>query len=202
MQIKNDCGDEIKGFQWFIDNYGPENENPLLTIDMLWEFFYDKGRDFLARDIRAVLDYFKRSENKRLDQEEKRVLQTVLLLQAISQHSGDSVELFIPNDKNIDFAFEGSDLDRGAASRCAEKLVRDRILFKKQLGSGKFQYNAYVNEVSGAELDKNKAEIDKKTTSSLISEPLTSDNQTVSDVIELSPALFFTILLSVIVINI
>jgi len=33
--IKNDRGDEIKGFQWFIDNYGPEDENPLLTIDML-----------------------------------------------------------------------------------------------------------------------------------------------------------------------
>lgn len=36
--IKNDRGDEIKGFQWFIDNFGPEDDNPLLTVDMLWEF--------------------------------------------------------------------------------------------------------------------------------------------------------------------
>ena len=42
--IKNDKGDEVKGFQWFIDNYGPEDENPLLTIDMLWDFFYEKGK--------------------------------------------------------------------------------------------------------------------------------------------------------------
>ena len=186
--IKNDRGDEIKGFQWFIDNYGPEDENPLLTIDMLWEFFYDKGKDFLAHDIRSVLDYYTRSANQKLDNDEKRVLKTVLLLQAISQHAGDAVELFIPNEKNIDNAFEGSDMDGGASSRCAEKLVRDKVLFKKKIGADKFQYNAYVNEVSGAELDKFKTEIDRKTTSSFISEQL-MDRTTVADAITLGGAL-------------
>ena len=186
--IKNDRGDEIKGFQWFIDNFGPEDDNPLLTIDMLWEFFYDKGRDLLAHDIRTVLDYFTRSQNQKLDPDEKRILKTVLLLQAISQHAGDSVELFIPNEKNVDHAFEGSDMDGGAAGRCAEKLVRDKILFKKQLGNGKFQYNAYVNEVSGAELDKFKEDIDRKTTSALITEQLT-DRTAVTDALTLGGAM-------------
>lgn len=185
--IKNDRGDEIKGFQWFIDNYGPENENPLLTIDMLWEFFYDKGRDMLAHDIRSVLDYFMRSSNQRLDPEEKRILKTVLLLQAISQHAGDSVELFIPNEKNIDSAFEGTDLD-GGASRIAERLVRDKVLFHKQLGGGKFQYAAYVNEVSDAELEKYKEDVDKKTTTSLITEQFV-DKTTVAEAITLGGAL-------------
>lgn len=186
--IKNDRGDEIKGFQWFIDNFGPEDDNPLLTIDMLWEFFYDKGRDLLAHDIRTVLDYFTRSQNQKLDVDEKRILKTVLLLQAISRHAGDSVELFIPNEKNVDHAFEGSDMDGGAAGRCAGKLVRDKILFKKQLGNGKFQYNAYVNEVSGAELDKFKEDIDRKTTSALITEQLT-DRTTVTDALTLGGAM-------------
>lgn len=184
--IKNDRGDEIKGFQWFIDNNGPD-DNPLLTVDMLWEFFYDKGKEFLAHNIRSVLDYFARSANKRLADDEKRVLKTVLLLQAISQNTGDSVELFIPDEKNINNAFEGSDLD-GAAGRCAEKLVRDKVLFKKKISADKYQYNAYVNEVSGAELDKFKEEIDRKPTSSLINEPL-FDKSTVSDAISLSGAL-------------
>ena len=186
--IKNDRGDEIKGFQWFIDNFGPEDDNPLLTVDMLWEFFYDKGRDYLAQDIRTILDYYSRGSNQRLGSDEKRVLKTVLLLQAISQHAGDSVELFIPNERNINNAFEGSDMERGAASRCAEKLVRDKVLFHKQLGGGKFQYNAYINEVSGAELDKFKAEIDRKTTSALISEQL-PDRTTVADAVTLGGAL-------------
>lgn len=186
--IKNDRGDEIKGFQWFIDNYGPEDDNPLLTVDMLWEFFYDKGRDYLAQDIRTILDYYTRSANQRLGADEKRVLKTVLLLQAISQHAGDSVELFIPNERNINNAFEGSDMEGGAASRCAEMLVRDKVLFHKQLGGGKFQYNAYINEVSGAELDKFKAEIDRKTTSALIAEQL-PDRTTVADALTLGGAL-------------
>lgn len=181
--IKNDRGDEIKGFQWFIDNYGPENENPLLTIDMLWEFFYDKGRDLLAHDVRSVLDYFKRNSNQKLDPEEKRILKTVLLLQAISQHAGDSVELFIPNERNIDAAFEGTDLDR--ASSIAERLVRDKVLFKKSLGRDKSQYAAYVNEVSGAELEKFKDDIDRKTTTSFINEELI-DKTTVTDAIAIA----------------
>ena len=128
--IKNDRGDEIKGFQWFIDNYGPDDDNPLLTVDMLWEFFYDKGKEYLAHDIRSILDYYNRAGNQRLDSDQKRVLKTILLLQAISQYAGDSVELFIPNEKNINNAFEGTDME-GSASRCADQLVRDKILFSK-----------------------------------------------------------------------
>ena len=96
------------------------------------------------------------------------MLKTVLLLQAISQHAGDSVELFIPNEKNVDSAFEGSDLESGAAVRCAEKLVRDKVLYKKKIGIDKFQYNAYVNVVGPEELDKFRKQIDARSTTSFV----------------------------------
>lgn len=184
--IKNDRGDEIKGFQWFIDNYGPEDDNPLLTVDMLWEFFYDKGKEYLAHDIRSILDYFNRVGNQRLDSDQKRVLKTVLLLQAISQYAGDSVDLFIPNEKNINNAFEGTDMD-GSASRCADQLVRDKVLFSKSLGGGKFQYAAYNNE---GEIDVKPFEdqIDKKSTSAFITEEL-ADRTRIVDAIMLGGAL-------------
>lgn len=184
--IKNDRGDEIKGFQWFIDNYGPEDDNPLLTVDMLWEFFYDKGKEYLAHDIRSILDYYNRAGNQRLDSDQKRVLKTVLLLQAISQYAGDSVELFIPNEKNINNAFEGTDMD-GSASRCADQLVRDKVLFSKSLGGGKFQYAAYNNE---GEIDVKPFEdqIDKKSTSAFITEEL-ADRTRIVDAIMLGGAL-------------
>ncbi|WP_322181556.1 hypothetical protein [Neglectibacter caecimuris] len=184
--IKNDRGDEIKGFQWFIDNYGPEDDNPLLTVDMLWEFFYDKGKEYLSHDIRSILDYYNRAGNQRLDSDQKRVLKTVLLLQAISQYAGDSVELFIPNEKNINNAFEGTDMD-GSAARCADQLVRDKVLFSKSLGGGKFQYAAYNNE---GEIDVKPFEdqIDKKSTSAFITEEL-ADRTRIIDAIMLSGAL-------------
>lgn len=184
--IKNDRGEEIKGFQWFIDNYGPEDDNPLLTVDMLWEFFYDKGKEYLAHDIRSILDYYNRIGNQRLDSDQKRVLKTVLLLQAISQYAGDSVELFIPNEKNINNAFEGTDMD-GSASRCADQLVRDKVLFSKSLGSGKFQYAAYNNE-GEIDLKPFEVQIDKKSTSAFITEEL-ADRTRIVDAIMLGGAL-------------
>lgn len=184
--IKNDRGDEIKGFQWFIDNFGPEDDNPLLTVDMLWEFFYEKGKANLAHDIRSILDYYNRTGNQRLDSDQKRVLKTVLLLQAVSQYAGDAVELFIPDARNIDNAFEGTDLD-GSASRCADQLVRDKVLFAKPLGAGKYQYAAYNNE---GEIDTKPFEeqIDKRSTSALIMEELT-DKTRIVDAVTLGGAL-------------
>lgn len=184
--IKNDRGDEIKGFQWFIDNFGPESDNPLLSVDMLWEFFYDKGKEYLAHDIRSILDYYNRAGNQRLDSDQKRVLKTVLLLQAISQYAGDSVELFIPNERNLNNAFEGTDMD-GSASRCADQLVREKVLFSKSLGGGKFQYAAYNNE---GEIDVKPFEdqIDRKSTSALITEEL-ADRTRIADAVTLGGAL-------------
>lgn len=184
--IKNDRGDEIKGFQWFIDNVGPEDDNPLLSVDMLWEFFYDKGKEYLAHDVRSILDYYNRIENQKLDSDQKRVLKAVLLLQAISQYAGDSVELFIPNEKNLNNAFEGTDLD-GSAARCAEQLVREKVLFSKSLGDGKFQYAAYNHE-DGIDTTPFEEKIDLKSTSALITEEL-ADKTKIVDVINLGGAL-------------
>ncbi len=184
--IKNDRGDEIKGFQWFIDNFGPEDDNPLLSVDMLWEFFYDKGKEYLAHDIRSILDYYNRAGNQRLDSDQKRVLKTVLLLQAISQYAGDSVELFIPNEKNLDNAFEGTDME-GSAARCAEQLVREKVLFSKSLGGGKSQYAAYNHE-DEIDVTPFEKQIDQKSTSAFITEEL-ADRTRIVDAITLGGAL-------------
>ena len=187
--IKNDRGDEIKGFQWFIDNYGPDNDNPLLTIDMLWEFFYDNGRDLLANDVRSILDYYVKNSNQKLDSDEKRILKTVLLLQAISQRVGDAVELFIPDSKNIDLAFEGTDLE-DSASHCADRLVKDKVLFPKKIGLGKSCYAAYVSDVDESILIDIRDEIDTRSTSTFINEILAvNENKTVANVISLNGAL-------------
>lgn len=167
--IKNDRGDEVKGFQWFIDNCGPYDENPLLTIDMLWDFFYEKGKEFLSHDIRSILDCYSLPSNKRLNKEEQRVLKTVLLLQAISQKAGDHVELLLPNEHNLNNAFEGSDFENGEASRLANRLIPD-VLFKRPLPGGKTQYSALVNSANAAELEKEKRNQREKSTSQLLQE--------------------------------
>ena len=126
--LKNDTGDEIRGFKWFIDTFGPADDNPLLTVDLLWDFFYEKGKELLDRDVRKVLDSFGRARN--LIGDEPRILKAILLMQAIYEKTGSQVEALAPSAKNIEYAFMGSDLDDGQPTKIADSLVRKKVLYK------------------------------------------------------------------------
>ena len=169
--IKSDHGDDVKGFQWYIDNYGPYDEDCFLTIDMLWDFFYEKGKEHLAQDVRNVLDAYCRQNIEELSRDQKKVFKTILLLQAISQKVGDSVELFIPNEKNLNCAYDGTELEGGAASNVADSLVRAEILYEKPMGQGKVQYSVMQNTGDAGAIEKKKQELLKtKKTMDLVQE--------------------------------
>lgn len=138
--LKNDTGDEIRGFKWFIDTFGPADDNPLLTVDLLWDFFYEKGKELLDRDVRKVLDSFGRARN--LIGDEPRLLKAILLMQAIYEKTGSQVESLAPSAKNIEYAFMGSDLDDGQPTKIADSLVRKKILYKTP---GANLYSALLN---------------------------------------------------------
>lgn len=135
---------------------------------MLWNFFYDMGKESLALSIRQILDNYPRLCRAKLLEDEKRILKAVLLFQAISFEVRDSVDLFLANEKNLNSAFEGSDLE-GTASRIAEKLVGDKILFKKIIGKNEV-YSVLIGEVADGQIDKYKKKYETKTTTSLITE--------------------------------
>lgn len=169
--IKNDRGEDVKGFQWFINNFGPlDDDNPFLTVDMLWSFFYDMGKDGLSPDIRNVLDYYPRLEKTgHLDKNEKAVLKAVLLFQAISKSANDSVEIYKPNEKNLTLAFEGTEsLDNGKSVQCADKLVKDNILYKKKIRNNEVVYSVLTGSMDTTQIEKKKGEFENVSTSSLI----------------------------------
>lgn len=160
--IKNDRGEEIKGFQWFIDNYGPEDEEEsLLTVDLLWDFFYEKGKDQLAPQIRTILDVYSRIDSHDLNKKQKRVLKTILLLQSINVKVGDSVSLFIPNEKNLGLAFEGTDITASNAAALASSLIREQIIFERPMGGNQTKYSALTSSGSIEEIIKEKDRLSK-----------------------------------------
>lgn len=191
--IKNAETENLQAFQWFIDNHSPDNAD-ILTIDFLWNFFYEKGTDEYGTGtgksnldfiIRTILDTFLKNEG-RLIADEKRVLKTVLMMQAISQKLGDSVELFLTNEKNINLAFEGTDLEENRAVNLVKKLVRDGILYEKPMGGGKNQYAAAAVSGDQAQIDSLKKRV--------VSETKTVSLVTGGDLVSalsLSPALRF-----------
>lgn len=136
--IKNN-DPNVEAFQDFISKKSPE-DGDLLTIDCLWNFFYESGRDEhggsvgrmnLRPSIRTILDSFEHNkENLNLD--EQIVLKTILLFQAIAQESNGDVSLFRPTEKNLEMAFIGvNSMEEGRAVSIANTLVQKEILFKK-----------------------------------------------------------------------
>lgn len=137
--IKNDEGDDVHAFQWFIDNYDFSSQNPFVTIDMLWDFFYEKGQDKLASGIKEVLSCYTPRLQKELIEPEQRVLKTILLLQAVSDRMTGNREIFLPNDGNLTSAFEGTDLEF-TASKIAAKLLNDHVVTRTPLTGDVFSY--------------------------------------------------------------
>ena len=155
--ISNDMTD-AKGFKWFINEYGPLDNQNLLTIDMLWDFFNGKGQSGLNDDVRVILDSYNLLQSDKLTEDEQRVFKTVLLLQAISQRIV-GVELLRPNEMNVDLAFSGTDWSKGKGRSIAEKLCRDGLLFKKPVGGGKMEYTVANSTGDAATIEKKKQEV-------------------------------------------
>ena len=156
--IKNSDADGLQAFQWFINNFSPDN-NDILTIDYLWNFFYEKGTDEhtsgsgrsnLDTVIATILDTYPGCE-KKLTSEQKRVLKTILMMQAISQKLNNQISLLLPNEFNIELAFEGTDLDNGRAVYIAKfELIPMGILYEKPSEDKKPQFAA--SAVAGDQL--------------------------------------------------
>ena len=181
--IKSSNTDDVKAFQWFIGNTGPFDDHPLLTVDMLWNFFYEKGRDNLTSDIRLILDTFAQQQNLRED--EKAVLKAILIMQAIDQRLGGTIDLFKATEQNLSYVFEGiPDLEGTKSANLARGLKDKGILVYNQVGGGRHVYAAAVLAGDQAKIDNYKNDVRQNSaTSKLVTEG------ELSTVLSLSPAL-------------
>lgn len=149
---------DVHAFQWFIQNTGPMSDRPLLTVDMLWDFFYGKRKDYLSTDIRLILDTFPQQTN--LTEKEKIVLKTVLIMQAVDQRLSGSIPLLKPTDQNLSYAFEGDweELENECRS-IAKALVAKGVLILTPIADGKKVYAAAVLAGDGAKIDRYREEV-------------------------------------------
>jgi len=181
--IKSFNTDDVKAFQWFIENTGPLDDHPLLTVDMLWNFFYEKGRDNLTSDIRLILDTFPQQQNLRDD--EKAVLKAILTMQAIDQRLRGTIDLFKATEQNLSYVFEGiPDLEGTKSANLAKGLKGKGILVSNPISGGRHAYAAAVLAGDQAKIDNHKKEIRQNSpTSKLVI------GGGLSTVLSLSPAL-------------
>lgn len=181
--IKTSHDEDVKAFQWFIREYGPMDDEPLLTVDMLWDFFYVKGKEYLTSDIKLILDTF--SQQTMLNEKEKKVLKAVLIMQAIDQRLGGALPLIKPTDQNLGYAFEGIAEYETSAKHIASGLVAKGVLINTPIGEGKKVYSAAVLAGDGAKIENTKVEIRKQSTTYR----LVQDGDMLATALGLSPAL-------------
>ena len=175
---------DTKAFQWFIQQFGPEDDRPLLTVDMLWNFFYENGKDYLSSDIKLILDTF--PQQTALREDEKVILKTILIMQAIDQRLGGAVDVLKPTDQNLSYAFEGDDPKFETSCKAiAKSLVDKGVLIQTPVADGKKVYNAAVLAGDGAKIENYKKEIREKSTTA----KLVAEGPALASALRLTPAL-------------
>ena len=154
---------DIHAFQWFIQNTRPDSDRSLLTVDMLWDFFYEKGKDYLTPDIKLILDTYPQQTN--LSEKEKVILKTILIMQAVDQRLGGTIPVLKATDQNLSYAFEGDwDVYENECKSIAKALVKKGILIQTPIADGKQVYSAAVLAGDGAKIDRLKDEVRKNGT--------------------------------------
>lgn len=154
---------DVHAFQWFIQNTRPDSDRSLLTVDMLWDFFYEKGKDYLTSDIKLILDTYPQQTN--LTEKEKVVLKTILIMQAVDQRLGGTIPVLKATDQNLSYAFEGDwDVYENECKSIAKALVKKGVLIQTPVADGKQVYSAAVLAGDGAKIDRLKDEVRKNGT--------------------------------------
>ena len=154
---------DVHAFLWFIQNTRPDSDRSLLTVDMLWDFFYEKGKDYLTSDIKLILDTYPQQTN--LTEKEKVVLKTILIMQAVDQRLGGTIPVLKATDQNLSYAFEGDwDVYENECKSIAKALVKKGVLIQTPIADGKQVYSAAVLAGDGAKIDRLKDEVRKNGT--------------------------------------
>lgn len=176
---------DVRAFQWFIQNTSPLSDRPFLTVDMLWDFFYEKGKDYLSPDIRLILDTF--PQQTQLNEKEKIVLKAILIMQSIDQRLGGTLAILKSTDQNLSYVFEGDigELESSCKS-IAKALVKKGVLIENPIADGKKAYSAAVLAGDSAKIDTFKKEIREKQGSTA---KLVSEGDAVATALSLPPAL-------------
>ena len=187
--IKTEPGEEdkTKAFQYFIRTTGPGDDRNLLTVDMLWDFFYVMESDYLSPDVKLVLDVFGEAVQRfpAMTKNEQAVLKTILIMQALNQKRGRELKILMPIDCNIKYAFEGGDRElQNSCVAIAQRFVEKGILMQSIEGAK--EYSALILAGQGSEIERLRIEVAKTSTTAKL---ITVCRENLTSSMNLGPAL-------------
>lgn len=130
-----------RAFKWFINHHNALEQDNLMTVDMLWDFFNAKAGGNMNPDALEILNNFDTLVSEyHLNPDEQRVLRTVLLMNAICTRVQEA-DMLMPTYENIDLAFLGTSWPTGKAANIARAMVHRQpplqpVLFEEPMQDG------------------------------------------------------------------
>lgn len=177
--------EDTRGFKWFINNHGPMDKmNNILTVDLLWDFFAGKQINGLADDVRSIFMSYDSLKPESLLPEEKKVLKTILILQAVSVRISND-DLLSPNAETLDLSFRGTDWSINKAVSIAKGLQDKGLIFEKPVANGKKEYCVANGNVGDGIKKHEEAAISETTTTNLITLAGLADAVTIPKQVEM-----------------
>lgn len=149
-------------FQDFIRTGGPDIPNKqYLTVDYLWKYFIERDDLGLNKEITDIRSEYERIKNREFqnrsdDDEDIRVLKTVLLFCLLSRLNPDGHERLQPTVRNIELSFQGDGAIVGVDSII--KNLAEKHCFSVVNGN----IELFTTSVGDAELQAKMAEFDNK----------------------------------------
>lgn len=129
-------------FKSFIHRNGPYSSTPYLTCDVLWDYFFSDRNASLGKGLENLHHaYLRAADNKSLDEEAKAILKTTLLLQGLSEKAFNT-SILRPTQKNLNFAFSGSEINQSLIKHNLEILCLQGILSTRPGKNNETEYLA------------------------------------------------------------
>ncbi|MBF0554175.1 MAG: hypothetical protein HQK96_06390 [Nitrospirae bacterium] len=156
------CGETGQGaeskrnFRWYIENHSIDDWQ-YLTTDYIWDYFFHLDNPDLDETTRNTISHYSTYENQCDDEDDKRVLKTMLLLYAMQQKRGGGIgsalsNLLRPTIYYISAAFEGT------AIHDKLRIIMDKFVKKGVLGSiperNDILYVTQTSTIDKEELDR------------------------------------------------
>ena len=160
-------------FQWYIHTYGPYGDRPLLTVDLLWQYFTEYKKEDLTSDANRILGTYKRYA-RHLSPEAGRVLQALLIMLAVNRACNNQVKLLETTQEHLEWAFVGEGLANDCVAKSLEELREKHVIAKdRSISSNDYCYVVALGVGDEIELEKIKERLAKSiTTSNLASKYL------------------------------
>lgn len=179
--------DEEGGFQWFIKNYPHGEQYYWLTVDYLWQYFFENKDNLmeLNETLTYVISYYENVKDKIADEAELKVLRAILLMIALSKQQTEGNKLYRPLLSNLKIVVFRGVFSENQIISIIRKLEEKRIILISDVGNDDVEFLLPGSRIDDNIYRKWEKWVEQNKTFEKVIKQTTYENGLKSDLVEL-----------------